>query len=222
MSFLAIFDVDGTMVDSQNHIVAAMDHAHDTVGIDRLPRERVLEIVGLSLPEAFRFLHPTQSEATLEALVDGYKNTFRGLRLGGTAPVSPFFPGIHEGLTRLGARDDILLGTATGKSRRGLDALMETSGLAPHFVTLQCADGHPSKPHPSMVLTAMAETGTEAPRAVMIGDTEFDIAMGRAAGVRTIGVTWGYHAVPRLRDAGADHLVDDWQALEDLILELAQ
>lgn len=222
MSFLAIFDVDGTMVDSQNHILAAMDHAHDVLGMDRLPRARVLEIVGLSLPEAFRFLHPTVSEATLEALVEGYKGTFRTLREGGTAPVSPFFPGVHDGLKRLGARDDLFLGTATGKSRRGLDALMETSGLRPHFVTLQCADGHPSKPHPSMVLTAMAETGTEASRAVMIGDTEFDIAMGRAAGVYTIGVTWGYHSPDRLRRAGAHRLAEDWAELELLISELAQ
>jgi phosphoglycolate phosphatase len=222
MSFLAIFDVDGTLVDSQNHILTAMDHAHDTVGMARLSRETVLEIVGLSLPEAFRYLHPAQSEAVIAALVEGYKDTFRSLREAGSAPDSPFFAGAFDGLNRLGQRTDVLLGTATGKSKRGLDALIDTHELRPHFVTLQCADGHPSKPNPSMVLTAMAETGTAPSRTVMIGDTEFDIAMGRAAGVRTIGVTWGYHAVPRLRAAGADHLVDDWQSLEDLILELAQ
>lgn len=221
MTFLAIFDVDGTLIDSQNHIAAAMDHAHDGLGMDRLPRERVLEIVGLSLPEAFRHLHPTLDDASRDALVAGYKDAFSTLRATGASPAqAPLFPGVAEGLTRMAA-GEMLLGAATGKSRRGLDATFATHDLARHFVTLQCADGHPSKPHPSMVLAALDEAGVMAADAVMIGDTEYDILMGRAAGVATIGVAWGYHPPARLTAAGADHLVQDFAALETLLGELS-
>src|SRR5690606_20864312 len=114
-----------------------------------------------------------------------------------------------------------LLGAATGKSRRGLRATFDSHDLHRHFSTLQCADDHPSKPHPSMLLAALAETGAAPGRAVMIGDTEYDIQMGRAAGMATIGVAWGYHAPARLSAAGADRLARDFAELEALIADLA-
>ncbi|MCR8726583.1 HAD-IA family hydrolase [Frigidibacter sp. ROC022] len=222
MSFLAVFDVDGTLVDSQHHIGAAMDHAHDAAGLERLPHARVLEIVGLSLPEAFAHLHPNLDESSRAALVAGYKDAFSAVRTRMGEAGAPLYPGVAEGLERLGAMPDLLIGAATGKSRRGLDSVFDTHDLRRHFVTAQCADDHPSKPHPGMLLAALAETGSEADRAAMIGDTEFDIAMGRAAGMATIGVTWGYHGADRLQAAGADHLAEDFAGLEALILELAQ
>jgi phosphoglycolate phosphatase len=113
-----------------------------------------------------------------------------------------------------------MLGVATGKSRRGLSHILDAHGLNAHFVTTQVADDHPSKPHPSMLLAALAETGTEAARAVMIGDTTFDIEMGLAAGMATVGVAWGYHPVAELAAAGADTVIarfDDLvPALDDL------
>jgi phosphoglycolate phosphatase len=217
MSFLAIFDVDGTLVDSQHHIAAAMDHAHDRAGIARLPHAAVLEIVGLSLPEAFRHLHPELDDASRAALVAGYRGAFGKVRAQAEAPL---YPGVAEGLARLARRH--ALGAATGKSRRGLAATLGHHGLAGHFATLQCADDHPSKPHPSMLLAALAETGAEAGRAAMIGDTEFDMLMARAAGITAIGVAWGYHAPQRLTAAGADHLVQDFAALEALLAGLAR
>jgi phosphoglycolate phosphatase len=222
MSFLAIFDVDGTLVDSQHHIVASMEFAHARVGMACPERPRILEIVGLSLPEAMRQLHPDVSEAGCGALVAAYKEAFHALRTqSDPANAAPLYPGVTEGLDRLGAAG-LLMATATGKSRRGLDATLDTHGLARHFTSLQCADGHPSKPHPSMVLAALAEVGSDPARAAMIGDTEYDVAMGRAAGIAAIGVAWGYHPPARLTAAGANRIAADFPALVALLLELAE
>lgn len=203
---LAIFDVDGTLVDSQAHIRAAMGAAFDSEGLT-VP-EDVLGIVGLSLPVAVRTLAPEVDEAVAERMVAAYKAAFFEMR---SQSASPLYPGAREALEALAARDDLLLGVATGKSRRGLDHLMEEHGLKSYFVTEQVADHHPSKPHPSMVLAALAETGVEPDDAVMIGDTGFDMQMGRAGGVRTIGVSWGYHGPERL--TGADRVIAEFGAL---------
>ena len=120
-------------------------------------------------------------------------------------------------MERLAARG-IPLGIATGKSRRGLDHVLAAHGLAPMFATTQVADDHPSKPHPSMIRAALAETGADPAQSVMIGDTSFDMDMGRAAGVRTIGVSWGYH--PRAALAGADAVIDGFDALEAALDQL--
>lgn len=212
---LIVFDVDGTLLDSQAHILAAMSHAFETVGRPVPEREDVLAIVGLSLPVAMAELAPDLDAAEHAALVDGYKASFADIRMSGDpARKSPFFPGARAVLDRLLARDSWLVGLATGKSRRGLDHLLRAHGLEGAFATEQVADHHPSKPNPSMLLTALAETGMEARDAVMIGDTSFDMEMGRAAGFRTIGVDWGYHPVERLRAAGADRIIESFDALE--------
>ncbi|SNS91979.1 HAD-IA family hydrolase [Tropicimonas sediminicola] len=211
---LVIFDVDGTLVDSQAHIVAAMDAAYGGLGMQPPPRETVLSIVGLSLPVAMAQLSPELDTEAQEALVEGYKNSFSSLRsTGAPEQMSPLYPGAREVIDALLARDDVLVGIATGKSRRGLDHLLAAHGLTGAFVTEQVADHHPSKPHPSMVLTALAETGVEARDAVMIGDTSFDMEMGRAARVRTLGVSWGYHPTETLTRAGAGAIVDRYADL---------
>ena len=106
-----------------------------------------------------------------------------------------------------------MLGIATGKSRRGVDAIFERLGLHPYFVTIQTADGHPSKPHPSMIRAAIHETGAAAESTVMIGDTVFDIEMAKNAEVAGVGVTWGYHPVDQLKLAGAHEIVTGYADL---------
>lgn len=207
---LAVFDVDGTLVDSQGHILAAMAAAFAAVGAAMPAREAVLGIVGLSLPVAVATLAPGIPAEDRLRLVEAYKDHFADLRRRGATPV---FPGAAELLARLAARDDLLLGIATGKSRRGLMHLLDETGWRGHFVTLQVADDHPSKPDPSMLRAALAETGIAPAAAVMIGDTDYDIAMGRAAGVGTIGVTWGYHPAARLQAAVPGQVVTDFAAL---------
>lgn len=213
---LILFDVDGTLADSQNAIASAMVAAFEGVGLSVPSRAEILSIVGLSLPLAMAQLAPTQTPAVQAELVAGYKRAYMDRRLAQGAGHSPLFPGAAETLAALNLVPEYLLGVATGKSQRGLDALIASHGLD-CFVTRQVADHHPSKPHPSMVLTALAETGVEARDAVMIGDTSYDIDMGRAAGVCTIAVDWGYHPAASL---GADHIISSFAQLEPLLQQI--
>ncbi len=213
---LVLFDVDGTLADSQGAITGAMSAAFDAAELPVPPRDAILSIVGLSLPMAMAQLAPEVGATVQEDLVENYKQAYKSAREQAGAGHSPLFPGARETLEALHAIPEYLLGVATGKSQRGLDALIEAHGLT-CFVTRQVADHHPSKPHPSMVLTALEETGVEPQHAVMIGDTSFDMDMGRAAGVTTIAVDWGYHPADRLN---ADHLIRDFTDLAPLLQEI--
>ena len=216
---LVIFDVDGTLVDSQADILAAMRAAYASVGVTAPAREAVLGIVGLSLAEAFAVLAPEQPETVRERMVVAYKEAYMDLRSkAGVAVSSPLYPGALATLRALQGVPEVLLGVATGKSRRGLDKLINGHGLEGMFVTQQVADFHPSKPHPSMILQAMADVGVSPAQTVMVGDTSFDMEMAAAAGVRGIGVSWGYH--PRARLGAATHLVDDYGGLRAVLDDL--
>ncbi len=204
---LVIFDVDGTLVDSQADIVAAMTIAFEAVGQPVPDRATILSIVGLSLDRAVLHLAPELSGQSHARMVEGYKEAYISLRAKtGAADTSPLYPGAREALDQLHAQENVLLGVATGKSRRGLDKLLEAHALGHMFVTQQVSDHHPSKPHPSMIETALSEAGVETDHAVMVGDTSFDMEMAQAAGVSGIGVSWGYHDVARL--AAARQIVD--------------
>lgn len=199
---LAIFDCDGTLVDSQADICAAMDLAFAAAGLIAPDRAETRRVVGLSLPEAMRRLHPGGGPSDHQALSQLYKDAFRARREAGQVG-EPLYDGIAALIEEL-ARDGWLLGVATGKSDRGLAHCLATHGLAGHFVTLQTADRHPSKPHPSMVEACLDATGVARADTAMIGDTAFDMAMAVNAGVRAIGVDWGYHHPVELVEAGAE------------------
>ena len=223
---LAVFDVDGTLMDSQDFIFEAMVRAFSAMDLPLPEKRAVLSIVGLSLFEAVARLMPDLDDDRVTATAEKYKESFVSLRAerGGEAS-APMYPGARDTLKALHTRDDVLLGVATGKARRGLDHACASHDLDGFFVTRQTADFHPSKPHPSMLLSCLSETGVEAAQAVMIGDTSFDIEMGRAAGFRTLGVTWGYHPENELRAAGADILVhryDDVIAALDELWERSE
>ena len=213
---LVIFDVDGTLVDSQAEIMAAMGAAFASEGLTLPERAAVLSIVGLSLAEAFGRLLPDADAGRRGRLVDAYKDAFAGLRTQ-NKEMGPLFPGARAAIDRLRAQDDVLLAVATGKSRRGLDKVLERHDLTGVFHSEQVADHHPSKPHPSMILTALSETGVAPRRAVMVGDTTYDMDMGRAAGVRTIGVPWGYHPAAHLRP---DEMIESFTALDAAVKRL--
>lgn len=213
---LVIFDVDGTLADSQGAIVGAMAGAFEGADLPVPSRADILSIVGLSLPLAMQELVPAADAEVLDRLVEGYKHSYMRARSQHGAAHSPLFPGALEVIKTLNAVPDYLLGIATGKSKRGLDALLAAHDLT-CFVTQQVADFHPSKPHPAMVEAALAETGVAARDAVMIGDTSFDMDMGRAAGVTTIAVDWGYHPVDQL---DADHRISRFDQLPPLLERL--
>ncbi|NCO86492.1 MAG: HAD-IA family hydrolase [Rhodobacterales bacterium] len=206
---LVIFDVDGTLVDSQAEITAAMTAAFAEAGLPPPPRAAVLGIVGLSLPQAMARLCPDLDAHRRSAMVQAYKDSFNAPS-DGAAEGSPLFPGARAMLDRLREAPDTVLAVATGKSRRGLDKMIERHGLGAHFASRQTADDHPSKPDPAMIAAVLRDTGLPAARAVMVGDTSYDIDMGRAAGTATIAVNWGYHVAA---DLGADAVIDSFDAL---------
>lgn len=203
---LAIFDCDGTLVDSQANICRAMETAFGVRGLAPPSRDAIRGIVGLSLVEAIAALAPHEAPDFHVTVAADYKDAFFAMRSAGTLDHEPLYDGLVGALDVL-ADAGWTFGVATGKSDRGLAHILAHHGLADRFVTLQTADRHPSKPHPSMIDAAMAEAGADPHMTVMIGDTGYDMAMARAAGVRAIGVTWGYHDEAMLRAAGADAIV---------------
>ncbi|HUD90537.1 HAD-IA family hydrolase [Sphingobium sp.] len=211
MNKLVVFDCDGTLVDSQHSICTAMVRAFEEAKLTPPERLATLAVVGLSLPVAMARLLPDAESDFHDHLAERYKRAFHALRQE-NAVSEPLYPGIADLVEEL---DDAgwLLGVATGKSDRGLTLCLTHHGLFDRFVTLQTADRHPSKPHPSMLQTAMTEAGAMPESTVMIGDTSFDIDMGLAAGARTIGVGWGYHAPDDLAAAGAHAVAMDSREL---------
>jgi phosphoglycolate phosphatase len=208
---LILFDVDGTLVDSQQMICAAMAEAYGHHGLVCPPKTELLSIVGLSLDDAFRQLS-AGADHPVESLTARYKEAFFALRAAGKHE-APLYPGVQLAIEQLARRSDVVLGVATGKSRRGVADMLDKHSFMSAFATIQTADTSPSKPHPGMVLQAMAETGVGAADTVVIGDTAFDMEMARAAGASAIGVSWGYHDVADLRAAGAVTVIDDFAAL---------
>lgn len=204
---LAVFDCDGTLADGQAAVCAAMAKAFNAAGLPAPDRAAVRRSVGLSLPQAIARLSPEASAEARAIALDAYKSAFRQARADGSLH-EPLYDGIAGLLRRLAQRGWVL-GVATGKSRRGLDACLTTHTIADLFVTLQTADHHPSKPHPAMLEQAMAEAGAAPSGTVMIGDTAFDMAMARSAGARALGVAWGYHEPAELLAAGAEAVASD-------------
>lgn len=212
---LAVFDVDGTLVDSQHNIVSAMTEAWSNLNLG-IPRpEQVRRIIGLSLVDACAALLPWATPATHRAVAEAYKEAFRAMRLLPDT-LEPLFPGVHEALDKLES-EGWLLGLATGKSRRGVDSLLRAHGLEGRFVTIQTADDNPSKPNPSMLRRAAADCGVEPGDIVMIGDTAYDMTMATAAKTYAVGVSWGYHSLEELQRAGAQAVLDTFDNLVEVL-----
>jgi phosphoglycolate phosphatase len=216
MTALIVFDCDGTLVDSQRLIVEAARRTLIAHGLEPLAAGEIRTVIGLSLDLALAKLVPDADAPTIASLVDTYRGAWRALRAQGVR--EPLFPGAREVLATLDRRGH-LLGIATGKSRPGLIDVLDHHGLTTLFVSLQTADRHPSKPHPGMLEAAMRETGSEPADTLMVGDTGFDMEMARAAGVRAIGVAWGYHPTALLEAAGAETILSGFEQLLDLVAE---
>jgi phosphoglycolate phosphatase len=217
MNRLALFDCDGTLVDSQANICLAMEHAFDEAQLTPPPRSAIRRIVGLSLLEIMRTLLPDSDGAVHTEMVERYRASYLTLRNNGLEH-EPLYDGMAALLSSMD-ESGWMLGVATGKSDRGLERCLDHHGIKGLFATLQTADRHPSKPHPSMVYQAMADAGSDAKSTVLIGDTVYDIHMGKAAGCRTIGVNWGYHPAAELREAGADMIAETMDELAQMLGE---
>ncbi len=213
---LAVFDCDGTLVDSQANIIRAMHSSFQRMGLPDPDPHAVRRVVGLSLVEAMQALLPDADTELHARLAEDYKHAFQRLRADQRLDPEPLFDGIFDLLGTLEA-EGWLLAVATGKSDRGLNLCLEHHGIHGRFVSLQTADRHPSKPHPSMLLQCLSDAGVPAHQACIIGDTVFDVGMGVAAGVKAIGVDWGYHEADELLEAGAAAVARDAAHLKALL-----
>jgi phosphoglycolate phosphatase len=198
---LAIFDCDGTLVDSGSTIYTALAETFRGRGMDVPAPAICRRVIGLSLHEAMAALLPDAAVEQHVQLAEDYKRAFMSLRVAGRVE-EPLFEGVLELLDTLEA-DGWLLAVATGKSDRGLKHCLELHRIHARFTSLQTADRHPSKPHPSMVLEAIAEAGAAPETTIVVGDTSYDMAMAAAASASGIGAGWGYHAPEELLAAGA-------------------
>jgi phosphoglycolate phosphatase len=214
---LAIFDCDGTLVDSGATIYAALAETFGRYGIEVPPAAACRRVIGLSLVEAMAALVPDAGDDQHAQLAEDYKHTFSGFRTAGRVE-EPLFDGVLELLDALEG-GGWLLAVATGKSDRGLKLCLESHGIHARFVSLQTGDRHPSKPHPSMVLQAIADAGAAPETTIVVGDTSFDMAMAAAAGAAPVGAGWGYHEADELLAAGAVAVADNPLAVLSVVEE---
>lgn len=215
MMRLVMFDCDGTLVDSQHVIIECMRMAFQSRGLTPPMPNAVKHIVGLALEEAIHRLYPEGEQLDITDLVDAYKECFAELRSKPNLN-EPLFEHVVETLIYL-EKQEYILGIATGKSRRGLLATLETHDLRKYFTILQTTDDAPGKPNPGMLEQAMAETGADRSETVFIGDTVFDIEMALNAGTGAFGVSWGYHETDALHAAGAHLVMDKMYELPPLV-----
>ncbi len=215
---LAVFDVDGTLVDSEYTIVRAMSEAWRRSGVEVPIPADIRRIIGLSLSDACAALMPWAPRDTQRALAQAYTDAWRSFSF---LPDSydPIFPGVAEALDRL-EQDGWLLGIATGKSRHGLMSVLDANDLRGRFVTIQTADDNPGKPHPAMLLRAANEIGVDIDNVVMVGDTAFDMEMAINAKAKPVGVSWGYHTLDDLKRAGAMVVLDSFDDLPETLAGL--
>lgn len=204
---LAVFDCDGTLVDGQADVCWAMERAFERARLPAPDLNEVRRVIGLSLPAAIRRLAPDLSEPDAHNVTEFYKSSFRARREEGLLG-EPLYDGIADLLAGLHA-GGWSLAVATGKSDRGLAACLAAHGITDLFVSLQTADRHPSKPHPAMLEAAMMDAGAGPEDTIMIGDTVFDILMGRSIQVASVGVAWGYHEASELLASGAEAVAND-------------
>ncbi len=208
---LAVWDVDGTLVDSRAVIYEAAKSVFDFMGLPTPDYNDVRQIVGLSLAVGLRQLLPLMPPEAIDRAVAGYKEAFQDLhRRPGFQ--EPLYDGAAECLERL-KQDGWLIAMATGKSRRGVDTIIKMHGWADLFDSIHCADDGPGKPHPAMLLEAMRALGCTPAQTIMIGDTAHDMRMAKSAGVYAQGVSWGFHTAAEVLAGGADHVADDFSRL---------
>jgi phosphoglycolate phosphatase len=213
---LAIFDFDGTLVDSRRLIVESHRVIFGEFGFPPPAEDQSLSLIGMSLELVL--LQLAGPDAPVTEMAAAYQRLLPRLRADAAFAEVPF-NGAADLLAALNDRVDVRLGIATGHVTHAIAPALERFGWQRFFCTVQTADKAPSKPHPGMVLQALQEACINRGDAIMIGDTAFDMEMARAADVHGVAVSWGYHGSERLRAAGASRIVDDVSQLRDYLFE---
>ena len=202
---LIVFDWDGTLMDSERKIVRCMSAAAADLGLVDPGADAIRQIIGLGLDEAMEALFPQAPAALRQHLTLRYREHFLGL----DQTDMPLFPGVEEGLPRL-TQEGFLLAVATGKGRRGLDRVLDETGTRRYFAATRCADESFSKPHPGMLEDILEQTGVPRDRALMVGDTTYDMLMARNAGIAALAVSYGAHGRAQLLECAPLGCVDSF------------
>lgn len=211
---LIVFDWDGTLMDSEARIVACLQQAARDLAVPVPSPQASKDIIGLGLAEAVQRLFQEQPAELWPELAGAYRKHFLANKL---AP-SPLFDGARSVIEDLAAQD-YFLAVATGKSRRGLDRVLQETGLGPVFHATRCADETFSKPHPQMLMDIMDYLGVVAADTLMVGDTEYDVQMARSAGADALGVGYGVHEPERLYQHGALHCLQQIRDLPEWLVK---
>ncbi|MEX3016730.1 HAD-IA family hydrolase [Gymnodinialimonas hymeniacidonis] len=212
---LILFDVDGTLLDAGDLIARTMIEAFLAAG-EAPPRTAdVRSIIGLSLPEMVAHLADKQSADLQAKILSGYRLRYFDLVEQEETP--EVFPGADKALRRL-REAGFVLGLTTGKARRSTEFMLSDNNWGQYFHTVQCADDNPSKPDPTMVRRAMMATGRSIGETLLVGDSRYDMRMARAAGIRAVGVNWGYNQGVELLSEGAICVARDFEHLAALLL----
>lgn len=212
----AVFDCDGTLVDSQFVIAQTMNLMFNDFDLPAMERGDIRRIIGLHLPEAIEVLvGEAPRGSSFDEMAEAYKAHFFQIRQSGDFH-EPIFDHVGQVLRQL-SDAGVTIGMATGKSRRGADYVLEKHELRHLFASIKTSDDGPGKPHPQILVDAMAEIGAEPEQTVVIGDTSFDIELAKNAGAGAIGVKWGYHGVEELEAAGADRLIGSFLEVPDAL-----
>ncbi len=190
---LLIFDWDGTLMDSERKIINCFHSAVKEVGLDPVSDNQVRDIIGLGLEEAMDELFPEHDKPTRDNVSDAYRNYF--LHIDKTE--MRMFPGVIEGIKKLHKANHVLA-VATGKARRGLNRVLNGHELEDVFSVTRCADEAISKPHPLMLEQIVQQTGIDTSRALMIGDSTYDLQMAENAGMDSLAVSYGVQTCDRL------------------------
>lgn len=206
---LAIWDMDGTIVDSRDVIQTAMVRSFEKLGLTPPAYDETRKTIGLGLHEACQILAPDYHD--IASLAATYKESFVERR---SEPgfKEPLYEGAVETLQRL-SDEGWLIAMATGKSHQGIRAIFEMHPLSHYFDTIWCADDGPGKPHPFMCEEAMKAVGAEPHQSLIIGDAVHDITMGLNAGIHTLGVSWGFGTADELESVGAHEVHHDYASL---------
>lgn len=209
---LIVFDWDGTLMNSTDHIVDCMRQAITELELAMLPDEAISHIIGLGLNEAVLTLYPNASRNLITTLADKYRDIWLS-----SSHQTQLFENARELIQTL-AEQDYFLAVATGKSRRGLDKVLQATELAPYFHATRCADECHSKPHPQMIEELVAYTGVNSQDTLMIGDTEFDLLMAHNAGAHSLAVSHGAHSKDKLQACQPRAIVDDLHQVEQWLM----
>ena len=214
---LVIFDLDGTLIDSEALIVETVTASFNDVGQKVPDVKTIRSISGITLADAMKVLAPGTDAARLEAIGEAYRKRYTAER---ESEREPLFDGALAALDRLQAVPETILAVATGKGYSGSVTLLTRHGIVDRFNSIETPTHNRGKPDPQMLETAMAKAGVDRAHTAMIGDTVHDMRMAKAGGVKAIGVAWGYHEPVELRAAGADIVIERFDQLDGALDQL--